>query len=74
MTRTPITILLPEAQAQALQHAAHCAGMLDGAGRVVMNHFILARDPAPLEALSQQRIKPDLKPVQTLFEAEFNGA
>lgn len=68
--RRAVTILLPEPQAQALLHAADCAGMRDTQGRVVMDHFILARDPAPLEALS----KALSKPVQRLFEAQFNGA
>lgn len=68
--RVSVTILLPASQAETLLHAAKCAALLDDQGRVVMDHFILARDPRPLEGV----LDPPLKQVQTFFEAEFNGA
>jgi hypothetical protein len=68
--RVAVTLLLPAIQANALLYAARCAGTLDSEGRVRMDHFILARDAAPLDALE----KAPSRPVQTMFEAEFNGA
>lgn len=68
--RIAVTVYLPKAQAEGLLNGAACAGMIDAEGRVVMDHFILARDPAPLEAVS----KPIQTPVETVLEGTFNGA
>ncbi len=72
--RIAITLLLPPVQARALLHAADCAGMRDAEGRVVMDHFILARAAEPLTA-HESAIKTTLQPpVQRVLEGTFNGA
>lgn len=65
--RIAVTVLLPPTQAKALQQAAACAGMLDGTGRVVMDHFILAH-PRMLPKSPQKASS------EGLLEAHFNGA
>jgi hypothetical protein len=67
VTRTPVTLLLPDRLAKALTMAANCAGTLDAEGRVVMDHFILA---LPGSALPRQ----ETPAVEHYFQDHFNGA
>jgi hypothetical protein len=65
--RTPITLLLPDHLAKALTMAASCAGTLDTEGRVVMDHFILARPGGALDTWGPPT-------VEHYFQDHFNGA
>jgi inorganic pyrophosphatase len=67
VNRTPVTILLPTPLAKALTMAASCAGTLDGEGRVVMDHIILAR---PDSALA----RAEMPSLEHYPQALFNGA